>query len=80
MIITLELCAFVRFPVIVIFESHSPTEVDETAKDKVGGEEDPPLPPARAAIPPIATNAVGPGAATYFGGTFAASKFTSKEL
>ncbi len=56
-----------RLAVIVTLESHSPTAVDETAKDNVGGE--PPLlpPPYKA---PTATIPAPPNAAVSAGGGF----------
>ena len=80
---------------IVIFESHSPTAVEETAKDSVAGpEEDPPLPPLPPLPPPPpAATATAPTAAkpvrapgvpklvgVLGGGTLDASTTTSNVL
>ena len=78
---------------IVIFESHSPTAVEETAKDNVAApDEDPPLPPLPPPLPPAAT-ATAPTAAkpvrapgvpklvgVLGGGTLDASTTTSNVL
>ena len=66
----------------VTSESHSPTEVDETEKDIVGGEYvPPPLPPPAKAATATIPAAAGPKLATSEeGGTLEAKTVTSNAL
>ena len=88
--LTLEECAFVKVPVIVIPVSHSPKLLAETEKDIVAGLEEallpppPPPPPARATAPTTAKTPacepIKPVLSKVFGVTNVLNIKGSKEL